>query len=116
MSPDVIWHPQTDEKEQTVDLVKIFQHDCNFGYSAGHFFHSSVAMGATLLAVNGAMIRNLQQLKSACDAVHKGTLEFKFKGSSQPLLLDVSKCRAAEAELLGRCNMRSCCSADLLAA
>jgi hypothetical protein len=41
-------------------------------------------MGATLLAVNGTMIRNLHQLKSACDAVRKGTLEFKSKGSSQP--------------------------------
>jgi hypothetical protein len=116
MSPDVIWQPQTDEKEQIVDLVKIFQHDCNFGYSAWHFFDSASVMGATLLAVNGTRIRNLQQLKSTCDAVQTGTLEFKFKGSSRPLLLDVTKCRTAEAELLGRCNMQACCSANLLTA
>jgi hypothetical protein len=87
-------------------LAEIFQHECNFGYSVSRH-------GGLLRYVNGAPIRNLAQLKQMCSSVQNGFLEFETSSGVGPVVLDVTACRKAEPELLTKCNMQSCCSADL---
>eukprot|EP00040_Diaphanoeca_grandis_P037370 m.242964 g.242964 ORF g.242964 m.242964 type:complete len:371 (+) comp33805_c3_seq15:1095-2207(+) len=102
--PSVTWQPRVHEDNQQIYLAEIFQHDCNFGYSAA-------THGGLLARANGIHIKDLKQLKSLISALKEGFLELVTENGT--ILLDVEQCEKASTQLLKMCNMQNYCSADL---
>jgi hypothetical protein len=98
-------NPKQTEDEQVVIIVSVLSHPVNHGNDVNRL--------PQCVAVNGAKVRNIRQIKEEVDKIESGFVEFKL-ADGKLIVLDVAACRAAETEIMQTYAVPSPCSPELL--